>query len=116
MPHDLVLPHIAAVICHGGLSTVTATLTAGVPLVCIPQGRDQPWNAAPVVAAGVGRIVATDATSAAIAASVEGSLADEGTRQSVRRFADAIAQLGAERRRPVRWSVFRRVDGARVRS
>ena len=31
VPHDLVLPRMAAVISHGGLSTITAALTAGVP-------------------------------------------------------------------------------------
>ena len=51
------LPHMAAVVSHGGLSTITAALTAGVPLVCIPQGRDQYHNAARVAATGVGRTV-----------------------------------------------------------
>ena len=54
VPHHLVLPHMAAVISHGGLSTITAALTAGVPLVCIPQGRDQSDNAERVAASGVG--------------------------------------------------------------
>ena len=61
VPHHLVLPHMAAVISHGGLSTITAALTAGVPLVCIPQGRDQSDNAERVAASGVGRAVATGA-------------------------------------------------------
>ena len=45
VPHDLVLPYMATVISHGGLSTITTALTAGVPLLCIPQGRDQHYNA-----------------------------------------------------------------------
>lgn len=57
VPHHLVLPHMAAVISHGGLSTITAALTASVPLVCIPQGRDQPDNAKRVAASGAGRVV-----------------------------------------------------------
>ena len=51
VPHEQLLPHMAAVIFHDGLSTITAALTAGVPLVCIPQGRDQPDNAQRVAAA-----------------------------------------------------------------
>jgi UDP:flavonoid glycosyltransferase YjiC (YdhE family) len=47
VPHDAVLPHMAAVICHAGLSTITAALAAGVPLMCIPQGRDQDMNSGP---------------------------------------------------------------------
>src|SRR4249919_2949195 len=44
VPHHLLLPQMAAVISHGGLSTITTALAAGVPLLCIPQGRDQSDN------------------------------------------------------------------------
>ncbi len=60
--HDMVLPHMAAVVCHGGLSTITSALAAGVPLICIPQGRDQHYNAARVAASGVGQIVAPESS------------------------------------------------------
>lgn len=94
LPHHLVLPHMAAVICHGGLSTITAALAAGVPLVCIPQGREQPINAERVAATGVGRVVATDAAPAEIAATLIELLADPGSLREARRFADVIAGLG----------------------
>jgi len=94
IPHDLVLPYMAAVISHAGLSTVTAALAAGVPLLCIPQGRDQPDNAERVVASGVGRAVAIDAPSAEIATALEKLLADPAPRLEARRFADLIARLG----------------------
>ena len=45
VPHAAVLPNWPRSSCHGGLSTVTAALAFGVPLVCIPQGREQPLNA-----------------------------------------------------------------------
>ena len=64
LPHDQVLPHMTAVISHGGLSTITAALAAGVPLLCIPQGRDQPHNAERVATIGAGRAVATNASAA----------------------------------------------------
>jgi UDP:flavonoid glycosyltransferase YjiC (YdhE family) len=95
VPHDLVLPHMRAVISHGGLSTITAALAAGVPLVCIPQGRDQSANAARVVASGVGRVVAPDAPPTDIASAVEGLLADDDARRAVGRLAASIAGLGA---------------------
>jgi UDP:flavonoid glycosyltransferase YjiC (YdhE family) len=95
LPHDLLLPHMAAVICHGGLSTITTALAAGVPIVCIPQGREQPINAARVAASGVGRAVAMDAPPAEIAASLMELLKDPAARREARRFADVIAQLGA---------------------
>ena len=76
IPHDLVLARMAAVVSHGGLSTVTAALTAGVPLVCIPQGRDQADNARRVEATGVGRAVAADAPASTIASALQDLLAD----------------------------------------
>ena len=61
VPHAAALPHVSAVVCHGGLSTVMSALTHGVPLVCIPQGREQPLNAERVRSCGVGLTVSADA-------------------------------------------------------
>jgi MGT family glycosyltransferase len=94
VPHELLLPHMAAVISHGGLSTITAALTAGVPLVCIPQGRDQPDKAQRVAASGVGRVVATSAPPAEIATVLRELLADPAALRAARRFAGVIARLG----------------------
>jgi UDP:flavonoid glycosyltransferase YjiC (YdhE family) len=94
VPHNLVLPHMAAVICHGGLSTITAALTAGVPLLCIPQGRDQSDNAERVTASGVGRAVAASAAPAQIACALQELLADPAALRAARRFAGVIAGLG----------------------
>ena len=43
------LPHAALVVTHAGWQTINAALADGVPLVCVPDGRDQPDNAARVV-------------------------------------------------------------------
>jgi UDP:flavonoid glycosyltransferase YjiC (YdhE family) len=94
VPHHLVLPHMAAVISHGGLSTITAALTAGVPLLCIPQGRDQSDNAQRVAASGVGRALATSAPPAQIAYALEELLADPAALREARRFARVIGELG----------------------
>ena len=94
VPHHLVLPHMAAVISHGGLSTITAALSAGVPLVCIPQGRDQSHNAERVAASGAGRAVATGASPAQIACALKELLADPAALHEARRFAGVIAGLG----------------------
>lgn len=95
VPHELVLPHMRAVITHGGMSTITTSLAAGVPLVCIPQGREQPINAARVAATGAGRAIAPDAPASEIAAAVDAALRDERARTAARGFATAIAALGA---------------------
>jgi UDP:flavonoid glycosyltransferase YjiC (YdhE family) len=94
VPHDLVMSHMAAVVSHGGLSTVTAALTAGVPLVCIPESHDQPDNAKRVVASGVGLAVGKDAPPTEIAAAIEGVLTDPSMLDRANRFADVIAALG----------------------
>ena len=49
-----VLPQAAAVVTHAGLGTVHAALAHGLPLVCLPIGRDQPDNAARVEWHGAG--------------------------------------------------------------
>ena len=94
IPHDLLMPHMAAVVSHGGLSTITAALAAGVPLVCIPQSRDQPDNAKRVVASGVGRAVDKNAAPAEIAAAIEAVLTDPAIPDKTSHFANVIAGLG----------------------
>jgi UDP:flavonoid glycosyltransferase YjiC (YdhE family) len=94
VPHDVVLPHMAAVITHAGLSTITAALEAGLPIVCIPQGRDQHLNAARVDACGVGRVVDPAASSTELAGAVDAVLRDETFRACVKSLAAEIAALG----------------------
>jgi UDP-glucoronosyl and UDP-glucosyl transferase len=94
IPHELLMPHMAAVVSHGGLSTITAALAAGVPLVCIAQGRDQPDNAKRVVASGVGRAVDKKASPAEIAAAIEAVLTDSSILDKANHFANVIAELG----------------------
>jgi UDP:flavonoid glycosyltransferase YjiC (YdhE family) len=49
MPLRTVSPDAALVVTPAGRQTVSAALADGVPLPCIPDGRDQPGNAARVV-------------------------------------------------------------------
>ena len=94
IPHDLLISHMAAVVSHGGLSTITAALAAGVPLVCIGQGRDQSYNAERVAASGVGRAVDKGAAPAKIAAAIQGVLADPAVLDRANHFAKVISALG----------------------
>ena len=50
--HAAVLPHADLCVNHAGLGSIGAALTYGVPLVCVPLGRDQPVNAEAVAAVG----------------------------------------------------------------
>jgi UDP:flavonoid glycosyltransferase YjiC (YdhE family) len=49
-----VMPHAAAIVCHGGSGTVTMGLAAGLPMVIVPLFADQPWNAERIAAIGAG--------------------------------------------------------------
>ena len=48
------MPHVAAMVCHGGSGTVTMGLAGGVPMAVLPLFADQPWNAERVDALGAG--------------------------------------------------------------
>jgi MGT family glycosyltransferase len=47
--HTEIFPHVDCVITHAGHGTVMRALANGVPIVCLPMGRDQGDNAAKVV-------------------------------------------------------------------
>ena len=74
--HAAVLPHTSVVVTHAGLGTVSSALAHGVPMVCIPLGRDQPLTAARVEAVGAGRVVSPDAPADDIAAAVADIVGD----------------------------------------
>jgi UDP:flavonoid glycosyltransferase YjiC (YdhE family) len=61
IPQADVLPHAAAMLCHGGFGTVRGALAAGVPLVVLPLFADQPYNAQRVAEIGAGIALAQGA-------------------------------------------------------
>jgi MGT family glycosyltransferase len=92
--HADVLPHCSAVITHGGHGTVMKALIAGVPLIVVPLGRDQPDNAGRVVHAGAGIRLRKNATASALQAAVSRVTEDPRYRAAARRMA---ARLASER-------------------
>lgn len=60
--HDAVLPQTVLVITHAGLGSVLAALRHGLPLLCLPLGRDQFSNAEWVRSSRVGRTLPSDAS------------------------------------------------------
>jgi len=54
VPQLELLPHLNAVVCHGGHNTVSETLIHGLPLVVIPIAYDQSHVAGRVVRTGAG--------------------------------------------------------------
>jgi UDP:flavonoid glycosyltransferase YjiC (YdhE family) len=90
--HRSVFPHAALVISHAGWQTINAALADGVPLVCIPDGRDQPDNAARVLACGAGVRESKRASPERLRAAIERALADGRLRERARAMAGALAR------------------------
>jgi UDP:flavonoid glycosyltransferase YjiC (YdhE family) len=96
--HSAVLPWASAVVCHAGLGTVLAALAYGLPLVCIPLGRDQPLNAAAVERVGAGCTIDPTAGPETIRSAVQRAVADMDLRAGAARMAleiDATRAAGA---------------------
>ena len=100
VPHAYVLPQAAAVVTHAGLGTVHAALAHGLPLVCLPIGRDQPDNAARVEWHGAGLRLSPRSSPAAIRTAVERVLDERAFAASAGRLAAAIAEERASERAP----------------
>jgi UDP:flavonoid glycosyltransferase YjiC (YdhE family) len=91
VPHDRLLPQAALVVTHAGLGTVMAAMAHGVPLLCLPMGRDQFFNAARVEALGIGRRLPADAPAATIAGAVRELLGNDVVRAAAKQGARIIA-------------------------
>ncbi|MFD9699882.1 glycosyltransferase [Lentzea sp. NPDC059081] len=77
VPQLALMPHLDAVVTHGGHNTVCEALAHGLPLVVAPIRDDQPTVAAQVVAAGAGvRLTYSRARAVDIRSAVE-SVLDE---------------------------------------
>lgn len=103
VPHSAVLERAAVVITHGGMGIVGKATCAGVPIVAVPFGRDQPEIARRVLEAGTGVCVParkltartlTDAVHDALTkrARAEAVAADARVLDPGGRFADAVCQ------------------------
>ena len=91
-PHSEVLQEAALCVTHCGHGTTLKALAAGVPLVCIPMGRDQFDVAARVEYAGAGLTVDAQAEPAAIADAVREVLLEPRYLIRAQELAAAIAE------------------------
>lgn len=98
IPHPAVFPYASLVVSHAGMGTVMATFAAGVPILCIPLGRDQHGNAERVAALGAGRTLSADASVEEIRAAAADVLRAEAIRAAARRLAEVVAGYGQGRR------------------
>lgn len=91
-PHARVFPEASGVITHAGHGTVIRALAAGVPLLCLPMGRDQPDIAARVVHHGVGLRLSPRAGTAALRKSIARLLEDPRFRERAEQLSGVIAE------------------------
>lgn len=91
-PHRQVLQDVSLVVTHAGHGSAIKALAAGVPLVCLPMGRDQLDVAARVVHAGAGVRLDPDASAHEIAAATRKVLEDDAFRAAAQRIAAVVAR------------------------
>jgi UDP:flavonoid glycosyltransferase YjiC (YdhE family) len=89
LPFPEALVGATAVVTHAGHGTVMAALAAGVPLVAVPLGRDQPFTADQITALGAGIRCTPEAASHGTAT----VLANDSFRVAALRLRDRIALL-----------------------
>lgn len=92
IPQREVLAHASAVVCHGGSGSVRGALAAGLPLVVVPFGADQPFNAQRIAAVGAG-IGLPNPTAGTLRAAIERVLVDAELRAGAQRLSAEIAAL-----------------------
>jgi MGT family glycosyltransferase len=95
--HSELYPQTAVMITHAGHASALRPLIAGVPLVCIPLGRDQPDNAVRVTERGAGIRLLPDAGVEEIRAAVGRMLDDPSYAAAARALGARIAADAANR-------------------
>ncbi|MGI5336757.1 glycosyltransferase [Streptomyces sp. CA-181903] len=99
VPHSWLFPRMAAVVHHGGASTVGAGLTAGVPTVVCPHFLDQPFWGSLVHGLGVGPrpIPAPELTARNLAGAIVRAVNDQDMRGRAERLGQRLrAESGIE--------------------
>ena len=96
IPQSQVLPLCDLFVSHGGSGATLGALSAGVPMLAIPQGADQFMNADRIVQAGFGlRLMPSEVSPVAIRDSARRLLDDDRYRAVARVQQAAIAEMPA---------------------
>ena len=94
IPQAELLPRASLVVSHGGSGSVLGALAHGVPLVLLPMGADQPYNAARCEALGVARSLdVIDATPGDVRDAAAAVLGEPSYRAAAERMRDEFAAL-----------------------
>jgi MGT family glycosyltransferase len=95
VPQLALLPHVDAVVSHGGHNTVCEALAEGRPLVIAPIRDDQPIVADQVARAGAGiRVKFGRITAAALRQAIESVLTEPGYRAAAERLGASFRAAG----------------------
>jgi UDP:flavonoid glycosyltransferase YjiC (YdhE family) len=116
MPHCWLFPRMAAVVHHGGAGTTADALRAGVPMIVVPHGIDQPFWAHRACDLGVSpepiphrrlnadrlaeaiRRATTDSAMQKRAAEIGARIrAEDGIRRSIKLFQKQVERFGIDR-------------------
>ena len=89
------LPHVEAMLCHGGHGTVYEALAHGLPVVAAPVTFDQPLVADELVASGAGiRIRSARTTPSELRRALSAVLGDPSYREAAARMREAFRRAG----------------------
>ncbi len=94
VPHQSLLPHADLVVTHAGHGTVMAALAAGVPLVCLPMGRDQHGTAEQVAAVGAGVSLDSSSDATHLRSAIDRVLTERSFRRCAENLAASMRRLG----------------------
>ena len=94
VPQSLLLPRCDVVVAHGGSGTTLAALAHGLPLLLLPQGANQFWNAERCADLGVGlRLLAHEVRPGAVRDAVLALLEQPAYRVRARGIANEIERM-----------------------
>jgi len=98
VPHGEVLPHVSALVTHGGWGAVGRALRHGVPMLVIPIFADQPVNGRRLAELGLAyHLPLKKASPEAIRDALSRLLADQALKARVRATAEQLGELDSPR-------------------
>jgi UDP:flavonoid glycosyltransferase YjiC (YdhE family) len=94
IPQSALLPHCDLVVSHAGSGSIVGALAHGLPMVLLPIGADQPFNAARCHDLHVGRVLnPVEATPEDVERAATAVLEDSTYRQNAKRLEEENASL-----------------------
>lgn len=111
LTHSEVLPQVDLVVTHAGLGTIINALAFGVPLVCLPMGRDQHANADRVDALGCGVSIKATSSVEDLRFAIDRAVRDDRLRTRARELAACAGDFDVGARELERIGVVAVADG-----